>query len=179
MLLYVKLFMSGQNMLHAAIYFAYYSLLFGIIGVIALYDKRHTYIPIAFLFSFCILTLLMLGIRYIDEPTPETLLSPLVVALPFLLLFILSKGKGVGFGDVVLFFGIGAFFGIAQGIAVLMISIWLGAFVGSVMYIINRRKKDFTRELPFVPFIVIAFIIVLFTDIDILSIANALSRWYH
>lgn len=114
-----------------------------------------------------------------DDPTTMTLLAPLIVAFPFLVLWLLTKGKGVGFGDIVLFFGVGAFFGVEQGIAVLMVSIWIGAVAGSILYLIKRKQKDFTTQLPFVPFIVIAFLIVLFTDIDIISIANTFGKWYH
>lgn len=177
--LYTKLFVVGVPLLHAALYFAYYSCLFGLLGVIALYDRRHTYIPTSFLFGFCGLTLVILAIRYMDDPTTMTLLAPLIVAFPFLVLWLLTKGKGVGFGDIVLFFGVGAFFGVEQGIAVLMVSIWIGAVAGSILYLIKRKQKDFTTQLPFVPFIVIAFLIVLFTDIDIISIANTFGKWYH
>ena len=114
----------------------------------------------------------MLIIRFINEPISLNLLAPLVVAFPFLLVWLVTKGKGLGFGDVLLFLGVGAFFGIAQGFAVLLISLWIGALVGIGIYILRRKDGIKNTAIPFVPFIVLAFLIVLFTDIDIFSIAQ-------
>ena len=173
--------LSGQTtLLLSFLYLAYYSVLFALLGIIALYDRKHTYIPVPMLFLFCFLTLGMLFVRYVTEPSLTILVSPLVTALPFLFLWLITKGKGVGLGDVFLFLGVGAFFGIEQSFAVLMISVWIGAVFGSVMYVKNKKKnKKVNTEIPFVPFIVIAFLVVLFTDIDILTIANVLGKWYH
>lgn len=146
--------------------------MFGTLGVIALYDKAHTYIPISFLFFYGFLTLAMLIVRYVDNPSWMVLLGPVVVALPFLIVWLITRGKGLGFGDVLLFLGVGAFFGVNQGIAVLLISIWVGAVYGVYVKYFGPQKGKIGIAIPFVPFIVIAFIIVLFTDIDIFSIAS-------
>lgn len=68
--------------------------------------------------------------------------------------------------------GVGAFFGIEQGLAVLLLSIWLGALVGIVIYLMRRKKNTTNTAIPFVPFIVIAFLVVLFTDTSIFAIAS-------
>lgn len=156
----------------SSLWLLYYSLLLITFGVIALYDRVHTYIPLSFLFSYCFLTLIILVIRFINDPSSATLLSPVIVALPFLMVWLVTKGKGIGFGDVLLFLGIGAFFGIAQGLAVLFVSVWIGAIVGIVIYLMRRKNNIKNTTIPFVPFILIAFLIVLFTDIDIFSIAH-------
>lgn len=175
-LIYVALYhfiLSGQGSVFvSSLWLLYYSLLFITLGVISLYDRLHTYIPVAYLFSYCLLTLIMLIIRFINEPSSLTLLSPVIVALPFLIMWIITKGKGLGFGDVLLFLGVGAFFGVAQGLAVLFISVWIGAIVGVVIYLMRRKKEIKNTAMPFVPFIMIAFLFVLFTDIDIFSIAH-------
>jgi leader peptidase (prepilin peptidase)/N-methyltransferase len=161
-----SLFLSG-------LWLIYYTVLFIVMGVIALYDMKHTYIPFLYLLAYAVLSLVMLLVRYNYEPSPLHLLAPFAVALPFLTLYLITRGRGVGFGDVVLFLGVGAFFGIAQGYAVLLLSVWMGALVGICMYLFNKNKKTtLSTALPFVPFIVIAFLIVLFTDINIFSIAS-------
>ncbi len=168
--------LRGQTM--PSMYFIwllYYSLLFITFGVIALYDWAHTYIPVSYLFFYCVLTIGMLIARFIHEPTNMVLLGPIVVSLPFLLIWIISRGRGLGFGDVLLFLGVGAFFGIEQGLAVLLISIWMAAIVGVCIYIFRRKNGVRDTTIPFVPFMMLAFIIVLFTDIDIFSIARIFS----
>lgn len=162
---------AGYPLGIAALWLLYYTVLLIALGVIALYDLRHSYVPLTYLIIFLALSLVMLVLRFGHESLPATFLGPLVVALPFLLIWILSKGKALGFGDVLLFAGVGAFFGIEQGLAVLLISIWLGALVGIGVYS-ARKKANSSTAIPFVPFIVVAFLIVLFTDISVFSIAS-------
>ena len=171
-LLYHFILLGQVTTILTVFWFIFYSLLFIVLGVIALYDLKHTYIPVPYLISYCVFTIIMLGIRYMHYSTSMILLAPLIVALPFLGLWIISKGKWLGFGDVILFFGVGAFFGIEQGLAVLLISIWMGAIVGVGLYLLHYKKIIKNIAIPFVPFIVFAFVIVLFTDIDVFSIAE-------
>ena len=167
-LLLYKLVIVGQpSLLMATLWFAYYTLLFIVLGVMGLYDRAHSYIPLQFLAAFLGLTGIMFVIRLVDNLSFITLLSPVFVALPFFLIWVLSKGKALGFGDVVLFFGVGAFFGSLQGFAVLMISVWTGALYGLyVKYIVNKKRQGYTA-IPFVPFIVLGFLFVLFTGVDV------------
>ncbi len=166
------LFIKDQVSLLVSIgWLMYYTLLFGTLGVMALYDRAHSYIPISFLSAYLFLTGVMFVLRIVEEPHILTLLSPLFVALPFLLVWLITKGKGLGFGDVILFFGVGMFFDVLQGLAVLMVSVWLGAIVGIYLKYLSKQRKTNTSMMPFVPFIVFGFLIVLFTDITIFSIA--------
>jgi prepilin signal peptidase PulO-like enzyme (type II secretory pathway) len=165
-------FLIGVTPWTALAWLLYYTLLFISLGVVTLYDYKHSYVPVPYLFVFSLLCLLMLGMRYVYEPSAAVLLGPVVVSLPFLLIWIFSRGKALGFGDVILYMAVGAFFGIEQGLAVLLISIWLGAIVGIVIYTIRRKNKNTNSAIPFVPFIVLAFLIVLFTDMSIFSFAG-------
>ncbi|MBP6948615.1 MAG: prepilin peptidase [Candidatus Pacebacteria bacterium] len=169
--------LAGQStLLFSFLYLLYYTLLFGTLGVIALYDKAHTYIPMSFLYVYALLTLVMFFVRYNGEPILIFLLAPLLVALPFLIIWLITKGKGLGFGDVLLFLGVGAFFGVSQGIAVLLISIWSGALFGLYIKYISSQKGKVGIAIPFVPFIVFAFLFVLFFDIDLFSIVSVFAR---
>ncbi len=167
LLLYQLIIVGQSTALLSFTWLVYYTALFIVLGVMALYDRAHSYIPLPFLTAFLALCAVMFGRRLFDDPNIITVLSPLFVAAPFLFIWLVSKGKGLGFGDVILFFGVGAFFGSLQGFAVLMISVWVGAVYGIyVKYIVDKKKDRFTA-IPFVPFIVIAFLFVLFTGVDI------------
>ena len=72
----------------------YYTLLFIVLGVMSLYDKVHSYIPITFLSGYLVLTFIMFVMRIIDDPTIVTILSPIFVSLPFLLIWLVTKGRG-------------------------------------------------------------------------------------
>jgi leader peptidase (prepilin peptidase)/N-methyltransferase len=169
--LYHLVILGQTTILASVLWLIYYTFLFGTLGVMALYDRAHSYIPFSFLVSFLVLTLGMLGVRFVEDFHLITLLSPVIVAAPFLLIWLITKRKGLGFGDVVLFFGVGAFFGVLQGFAVLMISVWCGALVGIYIKYISKKGLLKSTAIPFVPFIVFAFFVVLFTGIDVFSIA--------
>lgn len=174
-LLYQCFLKDQVSLLASFLWLSYYTLLFGVLGVMALYDKAHSYIPTSFLGTFLLLTGVMYGIRIVDDPHVINILSPFFVALPFFGIWVITKGKGLGFGDVILFFGVGAYFGNLQGFAVLMISVWVGALFGLYYKYGMHKKSGTTTAIPFVPFIVIAFLFVLFTDVDVFSIAMLFS----
>lgn len=171
-LLYHFILAGQASLLVASLWLIYYSLLFTTMGIIAIYDNAHTYIPVPYLLFYCFLTLVVLLIRFLDDGSVLLLLAPIIVALPFLLIWVITRGRGLGFGDVMLFLGVGAFFGIEQGFAVLLLSVWIGAIVGVIIYFLRLKNANRNSVIPFVPFIVIAFIVVLFTDIDLFSIAR-------
>lgn len=170
--------LSGQvSTTTSFLWLVYYTLFFVTLGVITLYDLKHKVIPINFFFGFLALTFIVLLLRLYDDSSLYTLISPLVVASPFLLLWILSRvfnKEWLGFGDVLMFASVGAFFDVFQGLAVFFLSVWIGAITGIVLKVLESKKYNLKTAIPFVPFITISIIIVLFTDIDILSIAQFL-----
>lgn len=130
LLLYTLILKEQSTLLMSIVWLSYYSVLFVTFGVMALYDKAHSYIPLPFLGAFLALTGGIFIKGLFEEPSSISFFSPLIVALPFLSIWLITKGKGLGFGDVVLFFGVGMFFGVLQGFAVLVISVWFGALFG-------------------------------------------------
>jgi leader peptidase (prepilin peptidase) / N-methyltransferase len=159
------------GMFESGLLLVYYTVLFIVLGVMALYDRVHSYVPIYFLLLFLVLTFSMFFVRLITNFSIEDLFAPILVATPFLVIWLVTKGKGVGFGDVLLFVGVGAFFGLYAGLAVFMLSVWTGAIVGLVVKYALKKKEGNKIAIPFVPFIALAFVLVLFTGIDIFSIA--------
>jgi prepilin signal peptidase PulO-like enzyme (type II secretory pathway) len=169
--LYQTILKGQESILHSFGWLVYYSALFIVLGVMALYDKAHTYIPLSFLSAYSLLTLGMFGLQVLTDTSIATITAPFVVSLPFFMIWMITRGRGVGFGDVVLFFGVGAFFGLVEGLAVFVLSVWMGALVGVYFKYFAHDGSYKKQVLAFVPFIVFAFIIVLFTGIDVVSIA--------
>lgn len=153
-------------------WFVFYTVLFVTLGVVALYDIKHKVIPAQFLLLFLVQSILILIMRYTEDGSLLVLFDPFIVSLPFLILFLISRGAWLGFGDVLMYMGVGAFLGLSQGLAVLLISLWSGALVGIYIFISQKLKLGSKKELPFVPFIVFAFIVVLFTGIDLNNIID-------
>ena len=94
-------------------------------------------------------------------------LMALGLGLFFYGLIILTKGKGMGGGDLKLGVFLGLAFGFPYSLVVLMLSFLLGSVVGIGLILIGRKK--FGQTLPFGPFLSLAGLIVIFWGTDILD----------
>lgn len=151
------------------------------------YDMKHMIIPNEFVYSFIALSFLWV-ILFSETSLLVTLLGGLVAMLPLLLIFIFSKGRAMGLGDIKLMLGMGLFTGLLGGLAILYIAFVLGAVVGLFLIFINpyirhlvRKiigrgvtlssvrivKKGLRQQIPFGPFLIIGFWIVFISGIDI------------
>ena len=91
--------------------------------------------------------------------------SALVSFLLFFGLFVGTKGRGMGFGDVVYAFFLGLLLGFPNTILALYIAFLTGAFI-SLILILLRRKKLRGSTIPFGPFLVTGtFIAFLWGDL--------------
>jgi len=89
---------------------------------------------------------------------------------------IIFKKEGMGFGDVKLMAALGFLFGIKSILVITLVSFFIGAIIGGLLLILNRKKVD--SYMPFGPFIVIATIIIIFINPnDIIELYIALCTW--
>ncbi len=153
--------------------------LYIIISVIIFYDLKHKMVPTNFS-----LLLIIIGVSFeiykifnykifyggINNLFWLDLFSGFLIALPFLLIYFLSKKKGVGFGDIIIYFAVGYLSGFIFGVSIFFISIWLGAIISIYLIIFYPKKYSRKSAIPFAPFILIATILVAFLQIDILGI---------
>lgn len=79
-----------------------------------------------------------------------------------ILALILFKKEGMGFGDIKLMASLGLLFGFKSILVITLISFFLGAIIGGILIIINKKKVD--NYMPFGPFIVIATLLIIFID---------------
>lgn len=87
-------------------------------------------------------------------------LAAICVMLPILFLYYITRGGGMGFGDVKLAFIIGFMFGIKGGLAVLYFAFIAGAIIGIILMIFHKRGLK--SKIAFGPFLVLGMIIMLF-----------------
>lgn len=103
--------------------------------------------------------------------TAEPFLGGIAVALAiggfFMALIMITKGKGMGGGDVKL----GAFMGIVLGFPLGLLALVLSFLLGAIfsLILIFLRKKHFGQVIPFGPFLVTGSLIVLFWGKEILD----------
>ncbi|MBP6886171.1 MAG: prepilin peptidase [Candidatus Pacebacteria bacterium] len=78
----------------------------------------------------------------------------------FGLLYLLTRGRSLGFGDVKLACAMGVLFGFPMAIGVTLIAIWSGAAIGVGMMM--RKSATMKTALPFGAFWVVAALVTLF-----------------
>jgi len=155
--------------------YVYYAILFSLLIIIAAYDLRHKIIPDLFsalLFGVSVFGLFMFSpLVYGFHPhIPETieLFSGVLVALPFLLFFIVSRGSWMGLGDAKLALGLGYMLGLWRGLSAIVMSFWIGALVG--VFLIVFRKHKIKNEIPFAPFLVLGTILAFFFELYVFPV---------
>lgn len=84
----------------------------------------------------------------------------LIVSLPLLVIFLITKGKGMGFGDVKLTFNMGLVLGMWNGLYALYIGFISGGIVGALILLSKRAKLK--SKIAFGPFLVLGLYIMLF-----------------
>ncbi len=171
-LLYFTHFAQAELTLITAGWCIYYTILFVVCGVLVLYDIRHKLIPRGFTLFFLLLSCVALVIRYMQTQESIDLYSPLVFSFPLLLIFLVTRGRGIGFGDVILFSGIGMLLGVSSGFLALLIAVWSATLVGlsyQLYSYIRYKKIDRKKALPFVPFIILGMLFVVCTGFDFVT----------
>ncbi len=81
-------------------------------------------------------------------------------SLFFLLIFLISKGTWMGFGDVKL----AIFLGLLLGFPAILLGLFLAFFFGAIIGVIGilAKKKGLKSELPFAPFLITGTFVTLF-----------------
>ena len=90
---------------------------------------------------------------------PENWLGALLAAGFFALFVLVSRETWMGWGDVEIAFIMGFMLGFPEVIFALTLAFWLGAIVGVILII--KNKKNLKSAIPFGPFLIIATILTL------------------
>ncbi len=148
---------------------------------IATYDALHKIIPDALVYTFDALALLWALFAFwnlFGIVAWQIVVAGVVVALPFALLWAVSRGRWMGLGDAKLSLGIGFLLGISGGFTALVIGVWAGALVSIVVLLAgkvrSRRTLSLKSEIPFGPFLVFGLLFVLLTDLNFFSLLTGM-----
>jgi leader peptidase (prepilin peptidase)/N-methyltransferase len=139
--------------------------------IIIIYDIRHTIVPVEVVSILIATGLFLTAVRaFMYGFNAYDILSGVIVAAPFAILYAVSKGKWLGMGDILVYVAFGFILGLPFGITMFLYSVWLGAFVAVLLMIFHGDKYGMKSEMPFTPFIIIAALLVWYTQTDILNL---------
>lgn len=146
-----------------------YSLIFtSAIIVIFFTDLWYGIIPDIILFPISILTLVYVYLFRQAEFLPN-LLTGLICFSFFLGLYLITRRRGIGFGDVKLSFLIGLLLGFPAVVTGLYAAFLTGAIV-SLILVVWGRKNFFGGSIPFGPFLILGMLIALLFSKTLISI---------
>lgn len=159
---FVELF-TGLGFVVIALVFGMYSSLFVALSVvftmsmvILVADFKYFIIPDVTLIVMGIVGLFSLTTLPFQEVRAH-LLSAVAAFVGFLLLYLLTKQKGMGFGDVKLAGVLGLLLGFPNLVIALYTAFLTGAIVGVILMIVGKAKMK--TKLPFGPFLILGMFV--------------------
>jgi len=175
-IIFACLFLKFQGVFYANTFIfagtmAYYAGAFSLLVVIAVYDLRHKIIPDTLALVLGALT--FLGLFFFSAsgfnfhlPTVMELLAGPIIALPFALIWLVSKGTWMGLGDAKLMISLGWLLGLSRVLSGTVLAFWTGAIVGIILMALSR-KHSIKSEIPFAPFLVLGTILAFLFELHI------------
>lgn len=157
-----------------AVSYAYYTAVFSLLTVITVYDIRHKIIPdsLSFVFgSFAFVGMFFFDSGFFVPHLPEIsyVLGSISVAVFFALLWLVSSGRWMGFGDAKLAIGLGFLIGFPAIISATFLAFWSGAIVG-IFLIMLKKIKGIKSEIPFAPFLVFGTLVTFLLEVNLFNL---------
>lgn len=128
--------------------------------IIFVYDLKHYIIPDKIIYPAIIIALIF-------NFHLNHFFSAAVAAAFFLLIILISKGKGMGLGDVKLVFLMGLILGFPKILIALFLAFLVGAIIG--LGLILSSRKTLKSEIPFGPFLITGTFSALFWGSQIIN----------
>jgi len=163
----------------AFIHFILLGIAFSLLVAIFVYDVLHMLIPDVFSLPLIALSFVLLFVENESVSLALFATGP-VLALFFFILWFISKGRWMGFGDVKLAIPLGWLVGVQGVFFVFLLSFWIGAIVSILLILVQgvaRGERVFSMksQVPFAPFLIIAYFIVEYWNISFEKVLGVVS----
>jgi leader peptidase (prepilin peptidase) / N-methyltransferase len=162
-------------------------ILVSLLVMIVVYDLYHMIIPdeltlgVLFIALIYNLYLLLTGATIVDFY--HHLLGGVSAFAFFFLLWRVSGGRWIGFGDVKLVFPLSLLVGYSQTFSLVVVSFWIGALCGLFLLFLQFLSKrgqyrllflssrlTIMSAVPFAPFLILSYLAVHFGGLDVVSL---------
>ena len=102
-----------------------------------------------------------------------------------MLLWRVSRGTWIGFGDVKLVVPLALSVGALSVFSMVVLSFWIGAIVGVLLLLVQKLKRQgqphvrflgpeltIKSAVPFAPFLILGYLTILFFEVDVVSLLS-------
>lgn len=159
---FLVLFSTGLS----TVIFIWLAILFSISLAIGAYDIKYLILPDSFLLAF-LLWLILGNVLFWRDTIVIGVLSGFILASFFLVLFLVSKGKWIGGGDIKLGALLGFWLAWPDIAIMFMITYILGALIALALLLFKKASRN--SQLPFAPFMLSSSFIVFLWGQEILD----------
>lgn len=186
---FIYLYITSMTIIY---FFLAAALALVMLGII-LYDVEHMIIPNEFVLVIVGIVTTILGLQWyqglILVPLWVHLLSALGSFAVYAGLWLVSSGRWIGLGDAKLALPLGALLSPTAAFSMIVLSFWVGAIIALSLLTVGFvrrywRNRAYARtgvanqvgyltmksEIPFAPFLIIAFSLAYFLEADVLSL---------
>lgn len=157
--------------------------------VVAVYDMYHMVIPDELVVGLLVVVLsLQLYTHILGLPLQVfwfNIAAALLASLFFMVLWRVSRGTWIGFGDVKLVVPLALAVGYAQVFSMVVLSFWIGAIIGVGIMLWQKARRHNQLHLrflpaeltlrsavPFAPFLILGYLAVYFFEIDVITLLS-------
>ncbi len=171
--------------------FVFLTAFMSILVVVLVYDLYHMIIPDELSLSLAILALFIVGYEswFANDISGlgSALLSAFIAFFFFFSLWWFSSGRWLGLGDAKLAVSLGLLVGMNGVFSLVVWSFWIGALISVSIILFQKvnlhkylgfgstQRVKMKSEVPFAPFLILAFVMVYFFNANILTFIEAIS----
>ncbi|MFS8158731.1 MAG: prepilin peptidase, partial [Candidatus Roizmanbacteria bacterium] len=154
----VRLFSAHSHSTQLWFYLTTWLLLISASIVTIVADVKYHIIPdeMTLLTGLIAFPFIYLNWNHVSGPLSSPFVGALAVMFPILFLHLVTRGKGMGFGDVKYAFVMGLWLGLWDGLLALYLAFVLGGVVGIFYLLLGKKKMKST--IAFGPFLVVCFL---------------------
>lgn len=150
-------------------YFILLTTVFSIYFVIAIYDIKHKIIPDSLVYASTVLGL-SVPLFFTHYTLLDWLAGPIIFTF-FALIWLVTRGRAVGFGDAKLGLSVGILLGASAGFSAIVLAFWIGT-LAVLPWLLFFRKLNMKSEIPFAPFIILGAWMSLIFNPDLLYVTS-------
>lgn len=131
---------------------------------IAVYDWMHMRIPALWNYMLMGLTVVFIALQASLLSSVQALVGAVVVSGIFFVVYTVSRGRVLGWGDVLLAISIGGMLGARDGLFAVWLACVFGSCIGGALLLAGRIRKHnatYGHQVPFGPFLIAGLLVVL------------------